>query len=360
MIDATSTPEVSYVMPVLNEAGYIREAVAGILGQQYSGEKEIILALGPSTDDTTAIVESMASQDARVRFVHNPQSRTPIGLNLAIRASRNPVVIRVDAHSILDPDYTRLGVSTLLRSGAADVGGLMNARGRNALQRAVAAAYNSRYGMGGAPYHSGASEGPAESAYLGIFRRTIFDEIGYYDESLWRGQDWELCLRIRKAGHVVWFDPQLSTVYYPREDFRSLAAQSYASGVWRGELARRYSEGKSFRHLVPPAALLASALGCISWLVPLAGHSFASRAVHGLFRLAPVAYAALIGYTSLTTADLTRKEQGLLTGVLPTIHFPWAAGFIRGRLRGSGETMDAGRVVRQGTGSSRSAAKVGQ
>ncbi|MGP5227064.1 glycosyltransferase family 2 protein [Arthrobacter rhombi] len=346
MTGTTPTPGVTYVMPVLNEADYIREAIAGILGQKYSGEKEIILALGPSADDTTTIVEDLAAQDARVRYVHNAQSRTPIGLNLAIRASRNPVIIRVDAHSILDPDYTRIGVSTLLRTGAADVGGLMNARGRNALQRAVAAAYNSRYGMGGAPYHSGASEGQAESAYLGIFRRSIFDEIGYYDESLWRGQDWELCLRIRKAGQLVWFDPELSTVYYPREDFRALAAQSYASGVWRGELARRYAEGKSLRHLVPPAALLASALGCVSWLVPVAGRSFPWGAAQRLLRAAPVAYATFIGYTSLTTAGLSSKERGFLAGVLPTIHFPWAAGFIRGRVRGSGETTDAGRQSR--------------
>lgn len=336
---------VSYVMPVLNEAGYIREAVAGILGQQYSGEKEIILALGPSTDETTAIVETMASQDSRVRFVHNPKSRTPIGLNLAIRASNYPVVVRVDAHSILDADYTRIGVDTLFRTGAADVGGLMNARGRNDLQRAVAAAYNSRYGLGGAPYHSGAPEGSAESAYLGIFRRTIFDEVGYYDETLWRGQDWELCQRIRRAGHMVWFDPQLSTVYYPREDFRSLAAQSYASGVWRGELARRHSEGKSLRHIVPPLALVASSLGCAAWLLPLSGRSRKVRTAQRLLRLAPAAYGTVIGYTALTLPELSVRERGLFIGVLPTIHFPWAVGFIRGRLLGSGETADSGRVT---------------
>lgn len=344
MTGATTSPGVSYVMPVLNEAAYIREAVESMLAQNYAGEKEIILALGPSTDDTSAIVADMADRDARVRFVHNPQSRTPIGLNLAIRASRHPVIVRVDAHSILDFDYTRIGVATLLRTGASNVGGLMNARGRNPVQRAVAAAYNSRYGMGGAPYHSGAPEGEAESAYLGIFRRAIFEEIGYFDESLWRGQDWELCLRIRKAGRLVWFDPQLSTVYYPRERFRPLAAQSYASGVWRGELARRHPEGKSLRHLVPPAALLASAIGCISWLAPLNRRSFPSRPLLGLLRLVPVAYATLVGYTSLTMPDLSPKERGLLARALPTIHFPWAAGFIRGRLLGSGETADAGRT----------------
>lgn len=343
MMASSTSPGVSYVMPVLNEAGYVREAVASILGQDYAGEQEIILALGPSTDETTQMVEDMAATDSRVRFVHNPASRTPIGLNLAIKATRLPVVIRVDAHSILGPNYTTRGVATLLRTGAADVGGLMAARGRNDLQRAVAAAYNSRYGLGGAAYHSGAPEGEAESAYLGIFRRSIFDDVGFYDESLWRGQDWELCLRIRKAGQKIWFDPELSTTYFPREDFGPLAAQSYASGIWRGELARRHPEGKSLRHLLPPAALLASSAGSLAWFISLKSLGPFSRTMLSGVRLAPLAYAALVGYVAVTSENLRPGQRLLLARVLPTIHFPWAAGFIRGRLRGSGRTVDAGR-----------------
>ena len=90
-------PGVSYVMPVLNEAGYIREAVASILAQDYDGDKEIVLALGPSMDATTAIVEQLHAEDPRVRFVHNPRGRTPIALNLAIRASRYPVTTQPSA-----------------------------------------------------------------------------------------------------------------------------------------------------------------------------------------------------------------------------------------------------------------------
>lgn len=347
MRDPDPSPGVSYVMPVLNEADYIREAVESILRQEYDGKQEIVLALGPSTDDTTRIVEEMAANDPRVRFVRNAASRTPIGLNLAIKATRQPIVIRVDAHSILGPNYTRRGVATLVRTGAADVGGLMAARGRNDLQRAVAAAYNSRYGLGGAAYHSGAPEGEAESAYLGIFRRSIFDEVGFYDESLWRGQDWELCLRIRKAGHKIWFDPELSTTYYPREEFGPLAAQSYASGVWRGELARRHPEGKSFRHLLPPAALLASSLGIVAWFIPLAGVGPIRGLLLRGFRLAPLGYAGVVGYAALTSEKLRPGQRLLLAGVLPTIHFPWAAGFMRGRLRGSGNTIDVGRKQRR-------------
>lgn len=343
-------PSVCYVMPVLNEAEYIRNAVDGILSQRYGGAKEIVLALGPSVDGTTGVVLEMAATDARIRWVENPKGRTPIGLNLAIKASTAPIVIRVDAHSILDLDYTQRGVATLLRTGAVDVGGRMDAKGRNPLQRAAAAAYNSPFGLGGAAYHSGAPDGPAESAYLGIFRREIFDQVGFYDETLWRGQDWELCLRIRNSGAQVWFDPQLSVTYYPRDRFRRLGSQSYAAGVWRGELARRYPEGKSLRHFVPPLMAGSTLAGILAWSVPSKKFSSVGRCALWVLRSAPLVYTGLVG-TVAARADLnTTKERALLAGVLPTIHFPWAWGFIRGRVQGAGETTDQSRLASSAAG----------
>ena len=340
-------PGVSYVMPVLNEENYLREAVLSILTQEYDGPKEVVLALGPSVDSTNAVAKALAQEDDRVKTVSNPAGRTPIGLNLAIKASKYPIIIRVDAHSELEPNYTARGIETLYRVGAHDVGGLMDARGKNTIQRAVAAAYHSPLGLGGAAYHSGAPEGPAESAYLGIFRREVFDEVGFYDESLWRAQDWELCLRIRQAGHKVWFDPELRTGYYPRDDFKALAAQSYASGVWRGEIARRYPDGKSFRHDLPPLMVASSTLGAIALLIePLLGERSGGtfRTLLKLSKLAPVAYLSLVTLAALKSPRTNLKEKVAMTAVLPTIHFPWAIGFVKGRLRGARGTLDKGRV----------------
>lgn len=338
---------VSYVMPVLNEADYLRFAVSSVLGQDYPGEKEIVLALGPSSDETDIVAAELAAEDARVKLVHNPQGRTPIGLNLAIKASVHPIVIRVDAHSELAPTYTARGVETLFRVGAHDVGGLMDAQGKNPLQRAVAAAYHSPWGLGGAAYHSGAPEGPAESAYLGIFRREVFDEVGFYDESLHRAQDWELCLRIRQAGHKVWFDPELETAYFPRDKYKALAEQSYASGVWRGELSRRYPDGKSIRHDLPPLMVLGTSLGLLAyvidpWLTAKAPKGM--RVVFKAVKLVPLGYASLIVYATLSGKRTTLKERFLMLGVFPTIHFPWALGFVKGRIRGARGTLDKGRV----------------
>lgn len=334
-------------MPVLNEEDYLREAVSSILNQSYEGPKEIILALGPSDDNTVEVAEKLAAEDSRVKLVHNPLGRTPIALNLAIKASSNPVVIRVDAHSELAPGYTSRGVETLFRVGAHDVGGLMDAQGKNPLQRSIAAAYHSPWGLGGAAYHSGAPEGPAESAYLGIFRREVFDEVGYYDESLWRAQDWELCLRIRQAGHKVWFDPNLSTAYFPRDTYKALAAQSYASGVWRGEIARRYPDGKSIRHDLPPLMVLGTSLGVAAWIIePLASDQLPNvgRILLNVLKVAPVAYVGMIVYATARSKAGSMKEKLLMFPVFPTIHFPWAIGFVKGRLRGARGTLDKGRV----------------
>lgn len=346
----TNFPGVSYVMPVLNEANYLADAVGSILDQSYPGAKELIIALGPSTDGTNEVAQRLAEADERIVLVQNPEGRTPIALNLAIRASSYPVIIRVDAHSELPEHYTHRGVETLFRVQAHDVGGLMDARGRTPLQRAIAAAYNSRFGFGGAAYHSGAPEGPAESAYLGIFRREVFDEVGFYDESMLRAQDWELCHRIREAGYRVWFDPELKVGYYPRDTFRALVSQSFASGTWRAEIARRYRDGKSLRHVVPPLMVVGVTAGVVANLArPLVKKSASPNAKRllNVLSVAPYVYGGLAVCEGMR-GQAPRASERVLTGaVFPAIHFPWALGYMRGLLLGAGKTVDRGRVNRE-------------
>ncbi len=133
----------------------------------------------------------------------------------------------------------------------------MHAEGRTPFQKAVARLYNSPIGLGGGAYHGGAREGESESAYLGVMRREVLEEVGLFDETIRRGEDWELNLRIRQAGHKVWFDPQLSVTYWPRESWLRLARQFRATGAWRGELVRRYGRRNSIRYFAPPALVLA-------------------------------------------------------------------------------------------------------
>jgi succinoglycan biosynthesis protein ExoA len=334
-------------MPVLNERTYVEDAVRTILTQDYAGEQDLVLALGPSTDGTTELVEKLAKTDARVRFVRNPGTDIPLGLNLAIESTTHPIIVRVDAHSELAPGYTDRAVATLGRTGAANVGGIMVANGKTPFQMAVARAYNSKFGLGGASYHSGGKEGPAESAYLGVFQREILEEVGGYDPSLRRGEDWELNLRIREAGHTVWFDPELKVTYWPRENWRKLTRQFFTTGVWRGELVRRHPRHTPVRFFAPPLLVLAFLASIIGGSLQIAGviHwgklSYLVFAVHsGL-----VAYILLLIYLGLIYENgKSWRDRWLFILVLPTMHLSWGSGFLRGLFAGGRDTMDTSRT----------------
>lgn len=338
-------PAVSYVMPVLNEEGYLEEAVRTILAQDYTGEKEIVLAMGPSTDRTDEIAARLRDDDPRVRLVANPGRDIPIGLNLAIEASRHPVVIRVDAHSELTPDYTRLGIEALRREGAANVGGIMRAAGRTPLQQAIAAAYNSPYGLGGGAYHGDGTPGPAESAYLGIFRREAVEAVGGYDDGIRRGEDWELNLRIRRAGGLVWFEPSLGVTYWPRASFGDLARQFFATGAWRAVLVRRYPRETPWRFFAPGTLVLGLALSIVVLVLQLVGAL--PWAWWSVVHLAPLAYACAVLFAATRLPGLrgpAARFHGLAS--LVTMHLSWGTGFLFGIAGGARRTVDKSRIDR--------------
>lgn len=349
--DAPVPPDdagVSFVMPVLNEERYLRRAVDSTLAQDVPGPVELVLALGPSTDASGAIAREIAAADPRVVLVENPAADIPVGLNLAIRASRYPTIVRVDAHSELLPGYTRRALATLARTRAANVGGVMRADGRSPFQRAVARAYNSRVGLGGGAYHGGTDEGPAESAYLGVFRRAVLDEVGAFDESIRRGEDWELNLRIRRAGYRVWFDPTLSVVYWPRESWHRLVRQFRATGAWRGELVRRYGRRNSLRYFAPPALVVAAIVSLVVGALQAVGvvRGRGAGVVH-----APVAaYAALVGAVALSRGGGRGWRDRVWTAaVLPSMHLPWGTGFLWAIARGARDTVDTSRLEGRNT-----------
>ena len=341
---------VTFVMPVLNERAYLRRAVETVLAQDVSGPTELILALAPSTDGTNDLARELAADD-RVVLIDNPAADIPIGLNRAITAGRYPTIVRVDAHSELAPGYTTRALATLDRTRAANVGGVMKADGRTPFQRAVARAYNSPIGLGGGAYHGGTQEGEAESAYLGVMRREVLDEVGLFDESIRRGEDWELNLRIRRAGYRVWFDPSLAVTYWPRESWTRLVRQFSATGRWRGELVRRYGRGNSLRFFAPPALVATLALSVVIGALQATGVLTGWWAIAAsLVYLPLIAYAILLVVVAIGPGGGRGWRDKLWTlAVLPTMHLSWGTGFVIGVVRGAHDTVDTSRLGTRNT-----------
>ncbi|MBP0461942.1 glycosyltransferase family 2 protein [Streptomyces montanisoli] len=318
------SPAVSVIMPVLNEERHLRNSVRHILEQEYEGEMEVVIALGPSTDRTDEIAAELVRENAqggrgrRVQTVPNPTGRTPAALNAAIEASSHPIVVRVDGHGMLSPDYIATAVRLLDETGAQNVGGIMHAEGETPWEEAVAAAMTSKIGVGNAAFHTGGRAGPAETVYLGVFRREALEQQGGYNEEFIRAQDWELNFRIREAGGSIWFSPELRVQYRPRPSVRALAKQYKDYGRWRHVVARYHAGSINLRYLAPPTAVCAIAAGIV-----------VGAAVTPWAFLVPAAYAAGIAAGSVPAGKgLGAKARLQIPVALATMHMAWGYGFL--------------------------------
>ncbi|QTZ92281.1 glycosyltransferase family 2 protein [Streptomyces auratus] len=311
-------PAVSVIMPVLNEERHLRNSVRHILEQEYAGEMEVVIALGPSADRTDEIAAELVAEDPRVHTVPNPTGRTPAALNAAIKASRHPIVVRVDGHGMLSRNYIATAVRLLEETGAANVGGIMHAEGENAWEEAVAAAMTSKIGVGNAAFHTGGQAGPAETVYLGVFRREALEQQGGYNEEFIRAQDWELNFRIREAGGAIWFSPELKVQYRPRPSVRALAKQYKDYGKWRHVVARYHAGSINLRYLAPPTAVCAIAAGLV-----------AGAAVTPWALIVPGGYLAAIVAGSVPAGKgLSPKARLQIPLALATMHMAWGVGFL--------------------------------
>ena len=308
-------PPVSVVIPILNEADHLQAAVDTILSQEYLGEIEVILAIGPSRDGTEKVAEHIARKDNRVTIVSNPSGRTPNALNIAFAAATHDIVVRIDGHSEIAPTYIASAVETMQRTGAVNVGGIMAAEGITPFQKAVARAMRSVIGVGASRFHTGGNEGAADTVYLGTFQKSAVRAVGGYDEEFTRAQDWEMNYRLRQAGGLVYFDPRLVVIYRPRKRISALAKQYFEYGRWRRAVSRRYPETVNFRYLAPPIAVVISFVSVLgSFFIPAFGAPFV------MYLLSLLVGSLIIGKSW--------GERFRLPLILITMHMSWGIGFL--------------------------------
>ncbi len=305
-------------MPVLNEARHLRDAVLAVLTQSYDGPLEIVLALGPSTDDTDAVASQLA-QDPRVHTVRNPSGRTPDALNAAIAecSSQSEFIIRVDGHALLPPHYIATAIRILQETGADNTGGVMAAEGTTPFECAVACAMRSPIGVGSAAFHTGGQAGPAATVYLGAFRRAALQRVGGYDPRFTRTQDWEMNHRIRSTGGLVWFTPELQVAYRPRGSVRALARQYFQYGYWRRIVMRTHGGTASVRYLAAPAMVVVCLLSAV-----LAGIWPSLIVIPGFYLIGAIVAGCWIG-ASRGLATMLRVPVALIT-----MHWAWGVGFL--------------------------------
>ncbi|MEU4363660.1 glycosyltransferase family 2 protein [Promicromonospora sp. NPDC023987] len=332
-VDAASMPLVTVVAVVRDEEPYLEAMVRSILGQDYPHPLHMVLAVGPSQDRTREIADKLAVETGRVTVVDNPTGSKPLGLNagLARMPEGHSIFVRVDGHTVAEPTYVRRAVEALQAAGADGVGGRMVPVGNTPVQKAVARAMVHPAGLGAASFHTGGSAGPADTVYLGTFRREALERVGGYSPVYVRAQDWELCLRLRNSGSLLWFDPSLVVEYKPRRTLGAVATQFWRTGMWRREVVRRNPGTANLRYLAPPTVAIVLA---VSVLVAVVAAVLGAVPVALVALVPPVAYTlgvlAASAHAATRSPRLDVRSALVLPVTLMTMHMAWGAGFLRG------------------------------
>ena len=323
--DNANLPLVSVVMPVRNEADFIAHSLGAVLAQDYpAGRLEILVVDDGSTDGTPEAIAALPGA-ARARVLRGQGGLIASALNTAVRRSRGAVIVRVDGHTVIAPDYVRRCVEQLQATGADNVGGLMRPVGLTPMGRAIAAAMSSPFGLP-ARFHYDERAQDADTVYMGAWRRDVFERVGLFNEQLAINEDYELNYRIRKAGGRVFLAPDVRSAYYGRQTLSSLWQQHFRYGAWKARMIRLHPRSIRPRHLAAPLLVLAVVVLAVGGLFD--GRGWAALGV------VLVLYGLATLLASLRTA--ARRGWDLLPRLPPafvTLHLAWGSGFWRGLLR---------------------------
>jgi len=249
-------PIVSVIMPVRNEASFIETSLRTVLLQDYPSENmEVIVVDGMSTDQTRNRVLSLFAEYPNIstQVLENPGKIVPTAMNIGIRVARGEWIVRMDGHSEYPTNYLSECLETSQRTSADNVGGLFISQPpKDSIgPRFVQAITTHRFGVGNADYRLNAREGLADTVPYGCYRRSVFAQIGWYDERLVRNQDYELNARLHKAGGLVWRNPDIKIYYHNQSTFLGLLRQAIFTGEWNPWMWYVAPYSLSLRHGIP-------------------------------------------------------------------------------------------------------------
>ena len=262
LADNSGQPFVSALLVTRNEQAYIEKAMMSLINQTYPKDKyEIVVIDGESTDDTLKTVKRLINKyrtdSFDIRIINNPKHILASGWNLGIKDAKGEYVVRIDAHAEAAEDFIEKNVETMLKaSDAVCVGGKLTTMSLDGDNDTISKVLSSPFGVGNSSFRVSNEAGYADTAVYGLYKKEIFEQVGYFNEKYVRNQDIELHSRIRAAGGKFFFNPKIDCVYYSRNTVKKMVKQAFGNGKWNMVLLKNQNSALRLRHLVPFAFVL--------------------------------------------------------------------------------------------------------
>jgi cellulose synthase/poly-beta-1,6-N-acetylglucosamine synthase-like glycosyltransferase len=324
-------PFVSVVIPCFNEERYIVKVLERVCGQYVPARSEIIVVDGRSTDATRERVAEFtrAYPNVRVRLIDNPARNIPTAVNLGIDGARGDIIVRMDAHSIPSSNYVRRCVEQL---GGAEVVGMpwrIRPGAETPEARAIALAVAHPFGIGDAKYRmpDGAPTEFVDTVPFGVFRKSLWAELGGFNEELLANEDYDFHYRVRARGGRILLDTSGHSLYFARPTIKELARQYFRYGTWKAQMVKLHPRSLRLRHLVAPV-FVASVLATTA-----AGFWWRPAWLALLCVVLPYALLSLLCAFRLARRAREMRLMPIISFVFLVIHTMWGSSFLLGLLR---------------------------
>lgn len=271
-------PFVTTMIVVRNEETYIKPAILSLLNQEYPKDRmELLIIDGTSTDRTMEVARQTVEEYAagheaiETRYLDNPKKILAAGWNIGIREAKGNYVVRIDAHAQADPYLVAKGVNILLKNpDVACAGGRIEAQPLTEKGKTISNVLSSPFGVGNARFRYAVDSGYVDTVAYGVYRKSIFEEAGYFNETFMRNQDNDMHGRIKKCGGKFYLDTSITSIYHSRETVKGMMKQALGNGKWNIIVCKKSESksGLSLRHMVPFTFVIANlillALGFLS------------------------------------------------------------------------------------------------
>lgn len=322
-------PLVTLILPIRNESAYIEHALTAILRQDYPSDcMEILIVDGMSTDDTRGLIHNFSEghPSLQIRILDNPRRIVPTGMNIALREAKGEVVIRVDGHCLIAPDYVSRCIDHLKKDSVDGVGGPMESIGTTKIAKAIAVGMSSPFGVGNSAFRTTSGRNMiVDTIPFPAYTREVIKRAGFYDEELVRNQDDEYNYRIRALGGKILLADDVRSTYFSRSSLKGLWRQYFQYGYWKIRVLQKHPRQMSLRQFIPPALVLALFVSALLVF---------SSTYRPFSIIVPLLYlTANIAASIWTSSKQKFQYLGWLPFIFLILHLSYGLGFLVGLFR---------------------------
>ena len=269
---------ISVIIPCRNEQKYIESCLTSFIEMDYPKDLlEIIVVDGNSEDKTLEIIQKFQLRYPFIRVLDNPNLYAPSAFNIGIKNATAEYVMIASAHSSFEKNYLSEILNALETLNCDGAGGVLitDVKNKNKRTLSICKVLSNQFGVGNSKFRVGTRKPiPVDIVPFGIYKKSIFESVGFYNERLKRNQDMEFSKRMLGNGNKIFLVPSATCTYFARESYQGLARNNFGNGFWimpTVYITKKISS-LSLRHFIPLIFLLSLILPLILMTVePLFG-----------------------------------------------------------------------------------------